>query len=55
MDHAEQRMTTRRMLVLAAIAVLATACDKEKDVTPPAELVDFDPAVRIDQVWSTGT
>ncbi len=48
-------MTTRRILVMVAIAVLATACDKDKDVAPPAELVDFDPAVRIDRVWSTGT
>src|SRR5688572_32894733 len=48
-------MTTTRFLVLAAIAVLAAACDKEKDVAPPAELVDFDPAVSIDRVWSIGT
>ena len=41
--------------MLAAIAVLATACNKEKDVAPPAELVDFDPVVRIDRVWSAGT
>ncbi|MDP9134415.1 MAG: outer membrane protein assembly factor BamB, partial [Actinomycetota bacterium] len=48
-------MATKRMLVLVAIAVLATACDKDKDVAPPAELVDFDPAVQIDRVWSIGT
>ncbi len=48
-------MTTRRFLALAAIVVLAAACDKEKDVAPPAELVDFDPLVRVDRVWSTGT
>jgi outer membrane protein assembly factor BamB len=40
---------------MAAIALLATACDKDKDVAPPAELVDFDPAVSIDRVWSIGT
>ena len=36
-------MATRRILVMVAIALLAAACDKEKDVAPPAELVDFDP------------
>lgn len=45
----------RRYLALLAFAVLATACDKEKDVAPPAELVDFDPLVRVDRVWSVGT
>ncbi len=48
-------MGTSRILVMAAIAVLATACDKDKDVAPPAELVDFDPSVSIDRVWSIGT
>jgi outer membrane protein assembly factor BamB len=48
-------MAARRILVLTAFALLAAACDKEKDVAPPAELVDFDPLVRIDRVWSTGT
>jgi outer membrane protein assembly factor BamB len=41
--------------VLAALALLAAGCDKDKEVAPPAELVDFDPAVRIDRVWSAGT
>ena len=45
----------RRFLALLAIAVLAAACDKEKDIAPPAELVDFDPLVRLDRVWSVGT
>jgi outer membrane protein assembly factor BamB len=48
-------MATARILALAALAVLATACDKEKDVAPPAELVDFEPAVRVDRVWSAST
>jgi outer membrane protein assembly factor BamB len=48
-------MRKTRILVMAAIAMLATACDKDKDVAPPAELVDFDPAVSIDRVWSVGT
>lgn len=48
-------MTTRNLLALAAIGILLAACDKDKNVAPPAELVDFDPVVRIDKVWSVGT
>lgn len=48
-------MTTKRLLALAALALLVAACDKEKDVLPPAELVDFNPTVRIDKVWSAAT
>jgi outer membrane protein assembly factor BamB len=44
-----------RILTLLAAAILATACSKEDEVTPPAELVDFEPLVRIDRVWSAGT
>jgi outer membrane protein assembly factor BamB len=48
-------MTTRRILVAAAMAILAAACSKEEEVAPPAELVDFEPAVRVERVWSAGT
>ena len=47
-------MAARQILALAAVVLLASACDKEKEVAPPAELVDFEPQVRVDQVWSTG-
>lgn len=38
----------------AAISLLAllAACDKEKDVEPPAELVDFKQSVSIQKAWS---
>jgi outer membrane protein assembly factor BamB len=45
----------KRIVVLAGLALLAAACSKEEEVAPPAELVDFDPIVRIDRVWSTST
>lgn len=48
-------MRTKRIVVLAGLALLAAACSKDKEVAPPAELVDFDPVVNIDRVWSTGT
>jgi outer membrane protein assembly factor BamB len=45
-------MMRRALLVLAAATVLA-ACSKEKDVDLPAELVDFEPTLRVQRVWST--
>ncbi len=48
-------MSMRPIAVLAAFAFLAAACSKEKELAPPAELVKFDPVVRIDRVWSAGT
>jgi outer membrane protein assembly factor BamB len=45
----------KRIVVLAGLALLAAACSKDEEVAPPAELVDFDPVVRIDRVWSTST
>jgi outer membrane protein assembly factor BamB len=44
-----------RILALVAAAVLATGCSKEEEIAPPAELVDFEPLVRTDRVWSAGT
>jgi outer membrane protein assembly factor BamB len=44
----------RIILPLVALVALA-ACSKEKEVDPPAELVDFKPAVRVERAWSAGT
>jgi outer membrane protein assembly factor BamB len=44
----------RRALVLLSLLALAAACSKEKNVEPPAELVDFRQTLRVDRVWSVG-
>lgn len=46
-------MQSYRIIGWALIAILVAACDKEKDVLPPAELVKFDATIRTDQVWAT--
>ena len=45
----------KRIFTLVAAAALAMGCSKEDEVAPPAELVDFEPLVRADRVWSVGT
>ena len=43
----------RRLAILGLAALLAAGCDKDKDVDPPAELVDVKPAIEVDKLWST--
>jgi outer membrane protein assembly factor BamB len=42
------------ILVGCTCGLLLSACDKDKDPDPPAELVEFQPRVNIDKVWGTG-
>jgi outer membrane protein assembly factor BamB len=42
------------LLFACASALLLSACDKDKDPDPPAQLVEFEPRVNIDRVWGTG-
>jgi len=42
-----------KTLFLLTLAFLVAACDKEKEVDPPAELVDLQPKIRVQKVWST--
>ena len=46
--------TARYPRLLAALAVLGllAACDKDKDVEPPAELVDFKESIKVQRVWN---
>ena len=39
-------------LALLALLALAAGCSKDKDVEQPAELVDFEPTLSVDRVWS---
>jgi len=41
--------------ILPLAVLLAAACSKEKEVEPPAELVEFEPAVSVSRAWSAGT
>lgn len=44
-----------RLAWLLALALTVTACSKEKDLEPPAELVKFTVKLEPDRVWSAGT
>jgi outer membrane protein assembly factor BamB len=43
----------RTLALVAALGALA-ACDKDKAVDPPAELVDLKPTLPVKELWSTG-
>lgn len=45
-------MRTARGLLLVGTALLAAACSKEKDVEPPAALVDFNAKLAIKRDWN---
>jgi outer membrane protein assembly factor BamB len=44
----------RKALALLAALALLGACSKEKDVEPPAELVDFTARLSVGEAWSIG-
>lgn len=44
-----------RIILLIAAALLVAGCSKEKEVAPPAELVEFDAVMNVRKVWSAGT
>lgn len=50
---ARMRPGVRRVAMLLA-GVLLASCSKDKDVEPPAELVDFSPSWTVSRVWSVG-
>jgi outer membrane protein assembly factor BamB len=47
-------MTRRPALALIAALALLAGCDKDKDVDPPAELVDLKQVLPVQRLWSTG-
>lgn len=47
-------MRARDALVVAAAAIALAACSKDKEVAPPAELVDVEATLPVQRLWSTG-
>lgn len=47
-------MNARHLSLLVAACVVVAACDKDKDVEPPAELVDVKTVLPVDRLWSAG-
>lgn len=48
-------MRVYRIAWLVAVSMACAACNKEKDVEPPAELVDFVASIQISRSWSAAT
>ncbi|MEY3713147.1 MAG: hypothetical protein RL321_767 [Pseudomonadota bacterium] len=48
------QLSSRYLLAAFALAAfgLLSGCDKDKDIEPPAELVDFKSSLEVDRVWS---
>ena len=44
----------RRLAIIALATLLAAGCDKDEEVDPPAELVDVQPSIHVEKLWSTG-
>jgi outer membrane protein assembly factor BamB len=52
-----RRATAWRSLVVVALALAGSGCslfDGDEDTSPPAELTDFKPTLRIREAWSVG-
>lgn len=47
-------MNRRRLLAVLAALVAVAGCSKDKEVAPPAELVDIESSLRVQEIWSTG-
>jgi outer membrane protein assembly factor BamB len=47
-------MNARRLLVFVTSLAVLAACDKDKDVDPPAELVDLKATLAVQEIWSVG-
>jgi outer membrane protein assembly factor BamB len=46
-------MRLPRALALAVLLSSLVACDKDKEADPPAELVDIEPSIAVQRIWST--
>lgn len=52
MSRSTSSVRPLRLIAAAVLLAALAACDKDKDVDPPAELVDFKTSVEIDRLWS---
>jgi outer membrane protein assembly factor BamB len=48
-------MRMNRIAWLLALALISAACSKEKDIEPPAELVEFSARLNVPRIWNVGT
>jgi len=53
MSRSTHSMRLPRLFAAVVLLAALVACDKDKDVDPPAELVDFKQSLTVDRVWST--
>ncbi|NJD30615.1 MAG: outer membrane protein assembly factor BamB [Gammaproteobacteria bacterium] len=47
-------MSWRRALAAVAVLAALAGCNKDKDVAPPAELVEIKPTLAVQKLWSEG-
>jgi outer membrane protein assembly factor BamB len=45
-------MNCSRLVLMAMLGVVLSACDNSKAVDPPAELVDIEPVLQVKRLWS---
>src|SRR5215211_3146137 len=43
-----------RLLVFAVALLALGACSKDKEINPPAELVEISPTLKVERVWTSG-
>lgn len=44
----------RYLALICCAALIAAGCDKDEEVDPPAELVDIQPELKVERLWSVG-
>lgn len=55
MQNLVNMQTIMRALLLAMVTVLVIACGDTDNTEPPAELVEFEPALQVERLWHVNT